>query len=177
MQDRHKFKVWCKNKNSWEDDFCFLTPEGKLMRKLKMADGFKEADSNHIIVFCTGMKDHTGKLIYEGDIVKVTYDGGQIPLFDRTYQNEPEPEIFYIEYSKDWQTYFCRNIDKNHYCNPPFDYLTKSFESQLYPNDADVNNRVTLGKAILVNNYNKFCQIIGNIYDNPEILKGEENAM
>jgi len=121
---------------------------------------------------CTGIKDHTGKLIYEGDIVEVQYNGGQIPLFKREYTNDPEPERFFIRYSEDWAMYFCNNaIESQSWLNPPLDYLHKSFESQLYPNDSDVNNRVEIGKAILVNDDCKFSKVIGNIYENPELLE------
>lgn len=177
--DRFKYRGWHKEKKKMYDieSICPYEDEHTLGGEV-FIKGFKNSlyfPEEVILMQCTGLKDHTGKLIFESDIVEVRYNGGQIPLFNRKYTNEPEPERFFIRYSDEWQTYFCNNaIQDMSWLNPPLDYLNKTFERQLYPDDADVNNRVTLGKAILVNDYNKFCKVIGNIYETPELLVGVE---
>ena len=148
-------------------------PKGLQLAKfweLYLSDEYKDI---LIAMQCTAIKDHTNKLIYEGDIVELTYNGGQIPLFAGEYSNEPEPERFFIRYSPEWATFFCNNAIRDmSWLNPHIDYLHKTYEHLLYPDDADTRKRVELGKAILVNDYNKFSKVIGNIYENPDLLKG-----
>ncbi len=122
MQDRFKYRIWCINKNAWEDDFCYLPPDGILMRKLQMADGFQEARTNHIIGFSTGLKDKNNKLIYEGDILFIN----RIRIAQVVFRTG----AFFVQFSK----------DKYH--------------------------------AMGVGGYEaNELEIIGNIYENPELLE------
>lgn len=66
------FRVWCKNRNEWEQDEVALLPNGKLF------DIFhnKHLDmENHIIEFETGLTLNGVKL-FEGDLFELTFSGG-----------------------------------------------------------------------------------------------------
>lgn len=181
MQDRFKFRIYCKSEKKM---MLFNNPtlidgdifQGGLLFKNydhKITNCNEINPEDLILMQCTGLKDHTGKLIFEGDIVKLSYNGGQFTLFGDKFSENPEPDYFLVEYSECWQQYFCQKLPLNYPCAIQLEKLHMSFEHDLYPNNADVKARHELNKAILVNDYDKFSEVIGNQYENPELLERE----
>lgn len=136
MQDRFKFRYFNKFINkmvepkNWQNVNVIY---GCLEQQVCFDENIDSVSYDYIgnnLVFmqCTGLKDKNGKLIYEGDIVKISPSG----FFDN------DRDIFYIKFTdgyrlayQDWQT-----LD-------------------------------TIGGFS-----NKLFEIIGNIYENPELLEG-----
>ena len=150
MKDRFKFRFW-------------HTPSKKMLDCYGFNEHYTFADtldgigteynpcktSDCVLMQCTGLRDKNGKLIYEGDIIRVQYIGAQIPLFSHQFSNLPEDEIFSIIYDYDWHKFCCKNPNYKKACEI---------------HSLDLN-------AIQINTENKQYEIIGNIYENPELLE------
>ena len=153
MEDRFKFRFW-------------HTPSEKMLDCYGFNEHYTFADtldgigteynpcktSDCILMQCTGLKDKNGNLIFEGDIIAVQYIGAQIPLFSRQYSNLPEDERFAIIYNYDWHKFCCENPNYKKTC-------------EIHSLDLD---------AIQINTENKQYEVIGNIYENPELLEEKQ---
>lgn len=134
MQDRFKFRVFLKyNQIMCDiDSYCFLQGLNKCVFHFTNGGQKTLKNDDFILIQCTGLKDKKGKLIYEGDIVKIEY-----------YDFEIKHRIGIVEWEDDG---FCIT-----YHNPK-------------------DTKVSGCSLVDIVNGDK-QEVIGNIYENPELLE------
>lgn len=93
---------------------------------------------------CTGLKDRNGKLIWENDIVRFQFDNDDCP-FPNKDTKKRVGKVFFSDFRASWSIAMGRNGSKA-LNNDLFKYVQNG-------------NRV---------------EVIGNIFDNPELLEVEE---
>lgn len=156
MQDRFKFRVWHKKRKKMYDVLHFHTQTWNNGGEWVTAKGFNiitQQDINiqvepkdGVIMQCTGLKDKNGKLIYEGDILDLYVSTKKL------YRYQVKFEIGSFMLVSQDEIFDFKNV-WNDYVYPL---------SQLY---YEYQNE---------ENYIDECEVIGNIYENPELLKDGE---
>lgn len=149
MNDRFRFRAWNKSLKIMLHDFEFLNTYTTLGKVAK--------DEEFVLMQCTGLKDKNGKLIYEGDIVKLPTQcnkelHGSYSLQEIVWRNG-NWILSYISSEKGsklprgWTAGFLHN------------YWSDEFEKEFIFTNADI-----------FCTYNEL-EVIGNIYENKELLK------
>lgn len=134
MQDRFKFRVWLNE---------LIKPRMTYTSGLSINKNQID-DSDNIVMQCTGLKDKTGKLIYEGDVVDCYISSQKI----YRYQIKQEIGSFMLVSQKEEIFDFINKWNDNVY---PLSQLYFEYENE--------------------ENYIEQCEVIGNIYENPELLE------
>lgn len=150
MNDRFKFRVWNKEQNRFPHSFfCSITASGILVISQGI-EGNKYIidDDNYVIQQCTGLKDKNGKLIYEGDIIKINTWFDKIVSDNFEYRDEDEKGFAL------YQIFF--NQEK------------ARFEAKCIKYTKVKPYRCFLLEYVPTNN-----EVIGNIYENEDLLKCE----
>lgn len=140
-----------RGKSTTEFDDKKIWLYGDLLQPIEICDIYEISDCNSIdgsryqvdedtIGQYTGLKDKTGKKIYEGDIVKIT----EKEKISKHKVISMKPIIADIEWSEEYLTYILITTS----VKDAFESLTD------YLDECDI-------------------EVIGNIYDNPELLGGE----
>lgn len=136
MQDRLKYKVFDKDDKKLHN-VIFVNHENNSVEWYNEYDKKRAEFIYEIpIVECTGLKDKNGKLIYEGDIIKIEYFDDGIKY--RIGVVEWEDDGYCVTYynAKDTKVSGCSLVD-------------------------------------VANGYNE-QKVIGNIYENPELIGSAE---
>ena len=100
----------------------------------------------------TGLTDKNGKKIFEGDIVEFYF-------FDNGHKNTKTMLIEWID-----SGFRMRELFRNYRLSDDFTII----EEKIFTYRGDIKNGVCKTNNVY------FVEVIGNICDNPELLKGEE---
>ena len=111
--------------------------------KNKLANIFTIPSYNKWLMQYTGLHDKNGKEIYEGDIVKAYFKRGAWKYNDKNY--------------------FGYKSGKVQYCVDGFILYIENYKEKIYPLSSFVNNNGNINEL----------EVIGNIYEDSELLGGE----
>jgi uncharacterized phage protein (TIGR01671 family) len=103
-------------------------------------------NEDYIVMQCTGLKDKNGKLIYEGDIVEA--------------KQKPDREGWYCVY--------CGIVK---YDNKNCQYVINSNQHKVLNENKLIKSALNTDTSF---NWFDWFEVIGNIYENPELLEVEE---
>jgi uncharacterized phage protein (TIGR01671 family) len=168
-----KFRVWDSiSKKFMEDDEFWINSIGKVFYD----DGYSspldivsidKTYDRFILMQYTGLKDKNDKAIYEGDILKIKYH------FESEYYSESFYKVTYSQLGV--ELIFIKlsiNDGKNQIpiikCLKSFSHFEVDGRNGKYENIA-ISDYV-LGELRFLN-YSNDIEIIGNIYENPELLE------
>lgn len=148
MEDRYLFKA--KHFEKWHIGNIVKEPDGLYIRDIK-GNVMAYIDDESTICQCTGLKDKNGKLIWENDIVRFKHE-----KFD--FKDELEPfERTCLPNKKEYK----RNYVVE-FCNTPTHYGLRFRNGSIW---------FMVHKMTVVMHD---TEVIGNIFDNPELLESEE---
>ena len=141
-----KFKAWDKTNKKWIDDF-LIDEKGTIACIPDMVeDVVLNIDWQNItIIQYTGLKDKNGKEIYEGDIIN---------WIDREYKQDEIGVVVFIDGTFKLKHPMCYQKDYDR----GYDEMITFWKDGIHD------------WRSIENNYFDFV-IIGNIYENPELIK------
>jgi uncharacterized phage protein (TIGR01671 family) len=162
MQDRFKFRYVFKNKIYDVDTLYLEIPAVSLVDTDRIGEKYllhtskRDFDFKNLIQ-CTGLKDKSGKLIFEGDIVKINENYPDYSAIGDFYKNQS----FVVEYFQSNARYLLK----------PSEYEDNSGSGiyDLSPDFYEFLNWKPTGK--FEENTLQGIEIIGNVYENPELLE------
>lgn len=146
MQDRFNFKCWHEPTKTMYEVFDFNKNFIKATPDLVVTSIRTLNAMDCVLIQCTGLKDKNGKLIYEGDILDLYVSSKKL------YRYEVKYEIGSFMLVSQDEIFDFPNV-WNDYVYPL---------SQLYYEYQNEENCIDE------------CEIIGNVYENPELLNDNQ---
>ena len=145
MNDRYLYRAKQTNTGEWTYGYLYGIWERKyiLWGMTNDVPNMTEVAPSTICQ-CTGLKNKSGKLIWENDIVRFQFDNDDCP-FPNKDTKKRIGKVFFSDFRASWAIAMGRNG-------------SKCLNSDLFKY-AQNGNRV---------------EVIGNIFDNPELLEVEE---
>lgn len=160
MEDRFKFRVFLKAHNYMANVHTLHTGTNKVIVSSHYGNCSVEINDYNILMQCTGLKDKNGKLIYEGDIVKINENYVDWSAIDDFYRKQN----FVVEYSEHQARYILKaNKFKDNSGDGIYD-LSPDFYEFLKWQPSGKISRGTLD----------FIEVLGNIYENSDLLSEVE---
>lgn len=160
MQDRFKFRYHNNNKIYDVSAIDFTRSRGEIVSLDKMETLLCKLDLNNLIQ-CTGLKDKNGKLIYEGDIVK-----------DLTYSHEVKYVCAFLPIFGGLGLISNQDLKDYEFCKKNWESFTIDDKVRRLDNRFKLANR---GNKLTCFNMNNLkmddFEVIGNVYENPELLE------
>lgn len=182
MQDRFKFRVWNKLSNTMTYNFMFGNFMQKSLEDYEKKDWVglnyepdyicfnnKGIEDNLVIMQCTGLKDKNGKLIYEGDIIVIP---NQYPFYDYKNNKDMKQNLYATQGKIIGESVlnYIGVVENIYNC---WQYVYRCVNSNKRGISEGVNN--------ILNDYgfskdeNSYFEVIGNIYENPELLEKQDD--
>ena len=164
MQDRFKFRYHNNNKIYDVSAIDFTRSRGEIVSLDKMETLMCKLDLNNLIQ-CTGLKDKHGKLIYEGDIIVIP---NQYPFYDYKNKEDMKQDLNSTEGEIKGES-ILNYIGIVEWIYSQWQYVYHCVN----PEKRGISEGVNQG----LNNFgfdetrNTCYEVIGNIYENPDLLK------
>ena len=152
MNDRFKFRAWdIKNGCFVEENDYSISFDGVELIECVYDPSHEEfvwsgtCGDDFILMQCTGLKDKNGNLIYEGDMVKFDSDDGPVVvLWGEIDTSDWDNDRTAGDHCHGWGVEY-----PDHVTGEPYTDLCGLMDEEYY------------------------TEVIGNIYENPELLEGE----
>ena len=147
--NRFKFRAWQENAKKGLQAWSWQE-----MKDTSLNDFFSNSNNRFVIMQYTGLKDKNGKDIFEGDIVK--------DIFENAFNELFESENYKVEFVNCCWCFIGERINDCRPIESEIDLHNHFYFNELTTNFFDDNGNL------------KNFEVIGNVFENPELLKEGE---